>query len=82
MRMDEKLMTVQHHNTDILGTLFVSTAERTGAVVSAAMISSPLWLSYIKPFSDAAAVFAPILGCIYLSLQIGFKLWDRTKSED
>lgn len=82
MRMDEKLMTVQHHNTDILSTLFVSTAERTGAVVSAAMISSPLWLSYIKPFSDAAAVFAPILGCIYLSLQIGFKLWDRTKSED
>lgn len=75
-------MTVQHHNSDLLGTLFVSTAERTGAVVSAAMISSPLWLSYIKPFSDAAAVFAPILGCIYLSLQIGFKLWDRTRNDE
>jgi len=75
-------MTMQHNNTDILSTLFVSTAERTGAVVSAAMISSPLWLSSIKPVSDVAAVFAPILGCIYLSLQIGFKLWDRSRNDE
>jgi len=73
---------MQHNNGDLLGTLFVSSAEKTGAVVSAAMISSPFWLSSIKPFSDAAAIFAPILGCIYLSLQIGFKLWDRSRSED
>ena len=73
---------MQSNNGDLLSTLFVSSAERTGAVVSAAMISSPFWLSSLKPFSDAAAVFAPILGCIYLSLQIGFKLWDRTRSED
>ena len=75
-------MSMEHHNGDILSTLFVSTAEKTGAVVSAAMISSPLWLSSIKPVSDVAAMFAPILGCIYLSLQIGFKLWDRTRNED
>ena len=73
---------MQSNNGDLLSTLFVSSAERTGAVVSAAMISSPLWLTSIKPFSDVAAVFAPILGCIYLSLQIGFKLWDRTRNED
>ena len=75
-------MTMQHNNTDILNTLFVSTAERTGAVVSAAMISSPLWLSSIKPVSDVAAAIAPILGCIYLSLQIGFKLWDRSRNDE
>jgi hypothetical protein len=75
-------MTMQHNNPDLWGTLFESTAERTGAVVSAAMISSPLWLSSIKPVSDAAAAIAPILGCIYLSLQIGFKLWDRTRNEE
>lgn len=75
-------MTMQHNNPDILGTLFVSTAEKTGAVVSAAMISSPLWLPSLKTVSDVAEIVAPILGCIYLSLQIGFKLWDRTKSED
>ena len=75
-------MSMHNNNGDLLSTLFVSSAEKTGAVVSAAMISSPLWLTSIKPFSDVAAVFAPILGCIYLSLQIGFKLWDRTRSED
>ena len=73
---------MQSNNGDLLSTLFVSSAEKTGAVVSAAMISSPLWLTSLKPFSDAAAVFAPILGCIYLSLQIGFKLWDRTRNEE
>ena len=75
-------MSMHNNNGDLLSTLFVSSAEKTGAVVSAAMISSPLWLTSIKPFSDVAAVFAPILGCIYLSLQIGFKLWDRTRNED
>ena len=75
-------MSMHNNNPDILGTLFVSTAEKTGAVVSAAMISSPLWLSSIKPVSDVAAVFAPILGCIYLSLQIGFKLWDRSRNDE
>lgn len=75
-------MTIQHNNTDLLGTLFASTAEKTGAVVSAAMISSPLWLPSLKVVSDVAEILAPILGCIYLSLQIGFKLWDRTRSED
>lgn len=75
-------MTIQHNNTDILSTLFVSTAERTGAIVSAAMISSPLWLPSLKTVSDVAEIVAPILGCIYLSLQIGFKLWDRTRNEE
>jgi hypothetical protein len=80
MWMDQ--MTMQHNNSDLLSTLFVSTAERTGAVVSAAMISSPLWLPSLKVVSDAAEIIAPILGCIYLSLQIGFKLWDRARNKD
>lgn len=75
-------MSMHNNNGDLLSTLFVSTAERTGAVVSAAMISSPLWLTSLKPFSDVAAMVAPILGCIYLSLQIGFKLWDRTRNDE
>lgn len=75
-------MSMHNNNGDLLSTLFVSSAEKTGAVVSAAMISSPLWLTSLKPFSDVAAMVAPILGCIYLSLQIGFKLWDRTRNED
>lgn len=77
-------MTMQHDHTlgDVFNQTFSTTAEKIGGVVSVTMISSPLWLQQIKPISDVAALFAPILGCIYLSLQIGFKLWDRAKSED
>jgi hypothetical protein len=69
-----------HHDSafhDILNTLFSTTSEKAGAIVAASMISSPLWLQSIQPVSDVAAVFAPILGCTYLSMQIGFKVWDR-----
>jgi hypothetical protein len=75
-------MSMHNNNGDLLSTLFVSTAERTGAVVSAAMIASPLWLPSLKVVSDVAEIVAPILGCIYLSLQIGFKLWDRTRNDE
>lgn len=69
-------------SADFFNTVFTSTSEKIGGAMSAAAITSPLWLQTIKPYSDVAAVFVPILGCIYLSLQIGFKLWGRTKSED
>lgn len=75
-------MPIQPHtqNADIVNLIFTTTGEKVGGVVSAAMISSPLWIQQIKPYSDVAALFAPILGCVYLSLQIGFKLWDRTRN--
>ena len=75
-------MTHHHSAGEILDTLFVTTSEKAGAVVAAGMISSPLWIEQIKPYSDVAALLAPILGCIYLSLQIGFKLWDRTRNDE
>jgi hypothetical protein len=77
-------MPINHNSQtpDIIGTMFATTSEKIGGAVSAAAITSPLWLQQIKPYSDVAAVFVPILGCIYLSMQIGFKLWDRAKNED
>lgn len=77
-------MPVQQNNSmsETLNSVFVTTQEKIGGAVAGAAIASPLWLQQIKPYSDVAALFAPILGCIYLSLQIGLKLWDRTKSED
>lgn len=65
-----------------MGVVFATTSDKVGGVISAAAITSPLWLQQIKPLSDVAAVFAPILGCVYLSLQIGFKLWDRTRIDE
>jgi hypothetical protein len=72
---------MQHNHTMGSGLDFVfqTTGEKVGGLVSAAMISSPLWLQEVKPYSDIAAIFAPILGCTYLLLQIGFKLWDRAR---
>lgn len=72
-------MPIQHDNSfhESLSTLFTTPTDKVGAVVSVSMIASPIWLSHIKPVSDLAALLAPILGCIYLSLQIGFKLVDR-----
>jgi hypothetical protein len=67
---------------DALNSVFTTTSERIGGAVSAAAITYPLWEQQIKPYSDLAALIAPILGCIYLSLQIGFKLLDRGKSEE
>lgn len=77
-------MPIRHDHSVLMGwgDIFSTSAEKAGAVVSASMISSPLWLPYVKAVSDVAAVFVPILGCIYLSLQIGFKLWDRTRNEE
>jgi len=63
-------------------TLFTTVAEKTNAVVSIGMITSPWWVFYLKDVSAIAALFAPILGCIYLLMQIGFKLWDRSRKED
>ena len=67
------------HSVD---TVFTTTGEKVGGVVSTAAITSPIWLQYIKPYSEIAAVFVPILGCTYLSLQIGFKLLDRTRNSE
>lgn len=77
-------MPLQHDGQapDLIGTLFATTSEKIGGTVAAAAVTSPLWLQQIKPYSDVAAIFVPILGCIYLSLQIGFKLWDRTRIDE
>lgn len=68
-------------NSDILSTLFQTTSEKIGGTVAAAAVTSPLWMQQIKPYSDVAAIFVPILGCVYLSMQIGFKLWDRARND-
>ena len=77
-------MPLQPHSPshDFLSTIFTSTSEKVGGAVAAGAITSPLWLQQIKPYSDVAAIFVPILGCLYLSLQIGFKLWDRARNDE
>lgn len=66
----------EHHETllEVLDAIFSTTNEKTSAVVAAGMISSPLWTNYIKDISELAALLGPILGVIYLSIQIVYKL--------
>jgi len=65
-------MSMHNNNGDLLSTLFVSSRRKDwGGCICRNDILAAFWLTSIKPFSDVAAVFAPILGCIYLSLQIG-----------
>lgn len=66
----------EHHETllDFFDAVFSTTSEKTSAVVAAGMISSPFWTAYIKDISELAALLGPILGVIYLSIQIVYKL--------
>lgn len=77
-------MPVQHDQSLLhsFDAVFTTTSEKIGAAISVGMISSPLWMADLKQYSDIAALLAPILGCIYLSLQIGFKLWDRSRIDE
>lgn len=51
----------------------VTTGGALGAVVS------PLWLPVLTPVSQVAAILLPILGCVWLAVQITFKIKDRKK---
>jgi len=77
-------MPLQHDHSlhDIFSIMFSTTSEKISGVVAGAMISSPFWIQEVKPYSDIAALLAPILGCIYLVMQITFKLVDRARKDD
>lgn len=69
-------MPLQHDHglADVIHSFF---SEKAAVVVATGMISLPLWLQYVKVVSDVAAIFAPILGCVYLVLQI----WSKMKGK-
>lgn len=48
-----------------------------GAAV--AMITSPIWLSWLQSASEIAAIVAPILGVIWLLVQIWAKIQSTRK---
>lgn len=75
-------MQTDHTLWEALCGLCDSKIDKISTLVSVGMISTPLWLQHLKPVSDVAALVAPILGCIYLSMQIGFKLWGRRKDDE
>ena len=63
-----------HHETlwDFLSSLFQTTNEKITAAISGAAIISPAFPS-LKTTSDTAALWMPILGCLWLASQILIK---------
>ena len=68
-------MTQQHHDiTEVFSHLFETTNEKITAAVSGAAIISPAF--NFKDTSETAALLLPILGCLWLLVQIGLKTWE------
>ena len=67
-------MQTHHDLHNIGGYLFETASEKVTAAVAAGAVISPIWLPYAH---DVAAQWAPVLGCVWLVLQISLKLIDR-----
>jgi hypothetical protein len=65
---------MQHDHS--IGAIFSTTAEKIQAVIAAGAIASPLWERWLRTVSEDAALLAPILGCAWLAVQIGAKLYE------
>jgi hypothetical protein len=64
------------HNSDLwdfISALFETTQEKITAVISGVAIISPAF--NLKDTSETAALWLPILGCIWLGSQIVIKWW-------
>lgn len=53
------------------------TVDKATDVVAAAAVTSPIWHSWMEQISQWAGLMLPILGCIWLAVQIYFKWRNR-----
>jgi hypothetical protein len=66
------MMTEDHSSiSEFINALFETTNEKITAAISGAAIISPAF--HLKDASETAALWLPILGCIWLSSQIVIK---------
>jgi hypothetical protein len=50
--------------------------EHTTTAVAAGAVASPFWLPSLQTVSEAAATLAPIVGLVWLIVQIMSKVYD------
>lgn len=72
MRVGQE-MSNQHTISEFINALFETTTEKVTAAISGAAIISPAF--NLKDTSETAALWLPILGCIWLGSQIVHKWW-------
>lgn len=53
--------------------------QQSSNVVAIGAVTSPLWLEQLQQLSDIAATVVPILGAIWLAIQILGYLWKHFK---
>jgi hypothetical protein len=71
MRNDEGFV---KHTMEAIDVVFTTAGEKASAAVSVAMISTPVWKVWLQNISETAALIAPLLGCLFLGLQILLKI--------
>ena len=64
------------HAVEAIDVVFTTAGEKTSAAVSVAMISTPVWKMWLQNISETAALIAPLLGCLFLGLQILLKVME------
>jgi hypothetical protein len=75
------MMTEDHSSiSEFINALFETTNEKITAAISGAAIISPAF--HLKETSETAALWLPILGCIWLSSQIVIKWISHLSSGD
>lgn len=55
--------------------------DHTTAGVAASAVTSPIWLPWLYSVSEIAALVAPILGVIWLTVQIVAKLRETFRKD-
>jgi hypothetical protein len=58
-----------------------TSVEHTTAAVAVSAVSSPVWLPWLHTASDGAALIAPILGTLWLIVQIVSKARDMLRKD-
>ncbi len=48
-------------------------------VVASAAVASPVWLPSLQTVSETAALLLPVVGIIWLLIQIGFFVYGKVK---
>lgn len=58
-----------------------TSVEHTTAAVAVSAVSSPVWLPWLHTASDGAALIAPILGTVWLVVQIVSKAREMLRKD-
>ena len=66
---------------DFLHAMFATAWDKLAAALAAGAILLPVWHPTLKEVSETSSLVAPILGCLWLTIQIIAKIWQVTRGK-